>query len=71
MGSSLSWLAVKGEEEMAMLSLLEATPDPSAGQLSFTLTRATNGMMYLFEARGRNWSFGIDSKERARLSLGR
>jgi hypothetical protein len=28
-------------------------------------------MMYLFEARGRNWSFGIDSKERARLSLGR
>lgn len=54
-----------------MISLIEASPDPSAGQLSFTLTRATNGMMYLFEARGRNWSFGVDSKERARLSLGR
>jgi hypothetical protein len=71
MGSSLSWLVVKHEEEELLLSSLEAYSDSSAGPLSFCLNRSTNGLLYLFEARGRHWTYGSYDNERCRLSLGR
>lgn len=71
MGASLSWLLAKKTEEAAILSELEASPDPAVGELAFCMTRSADGLIHLFEARGRHWQFGFNNVRREKLSIGR
>lgn len=71
MGSSLSWLVARREEETALLEALQASTNPEEGELAFCMTRSPDGLIHLFEAGGRNWLFGFNNEERKRLSAGR
>lgn len=67
----MSWLVTQLEEEPELLAALEASPNPEAGELSYVMTRSTDGLIHLFEAGRRNWLFGCNESERKRLSSGR
>lgn len=70
MGASMSWLVCDAKHLDSLKSLLGAIETSDRDAMSLCVTITPDDRAFIYEARGRRWTFDQD-EERRRLSIGR